>query len=68
MQHATADAHDHDLPGWWHGQCGQDHTIADIKFELTKMGVVTDGDFVVHLASMPIADAGMTNMLKLSQV
>lgn len=45
-----------------------DHTIADIKFELTKMGVVSDGDFVVHLASMPIADAGMTNMLKLSQV
>ena len=45
-----------------------DHTIADIKFELTKMGAVSDGDFVVHLASMPIADAGMTNMLKLSQV
>jgi len=45
-----------------------DHTIADIKFELTKMGVVNDGEFVVHLASMPIADAGMTNMLKLSQV
>jgi pyruvate kinase len=45
-----------------------DHTIADIKFELTKMGAVTDGDFVVHLASMPISDAGMTNMLKLSQV
>jgi len=45
-----------------------DHTIADIKFELTKMGAVSPGDFVVHLASMPIADAGMTNMLKLSQV
>jgi pyruvate kinase len=45
-----------------------DHTIADIKFELTKMGVVTKGDFVVHLASMPIAEAGMTNMVKLSQV
>ena len=45
-----------------------DHTIADIKFEVTKMGAVTDGDFVVHLASMPIADAGRTNMLKLSQV
>ena len=45
-----------------------DHTIADIKFELTKMGAVTDGDLVVHLASMPIADAGRTNMLKLSQV
>ncbi len=45
-----------------------DHTIADIKFELTKMGVVAPGDFVVHLASMPIADAGMTNMVKLSRV
>lgn len=45
-----------------------DHTIADIKFELTKMGAVAKGEFVVHLASMPIADAGMTNMLKLSQV
>lgn len=45
-----------------------DHTIADIKFELTKMGAVSAGEFVVHLASMPIADAGMTNMLKLSQV
>ena len=45
-----------------------DHTIADIKFELTKMGAVSKGEFVVHLASMPIADAGMTNMLKLSQV
>jgi len=45
-----------------------DHTIADIIFEWTKMGAVTDGDFVVHLASMPIADAGRTNMLKLSQV
>jgi pyruvate kinase len=45
-----------------------DHTIADIKFELTKMGVVAKGDFVIHLASMPIAEAGMTNMVKLSQV
>lgn len=45
-----------------------DHTIADIKFELKKMGAVASGDFVVHLASMPIADAGMTNMVKLSRV
>lgn len=45
-----------------------DHTIADIKFELTKMGAVQKGDLVIHLASMPIADAGMTNMVKLSQV
>ena len=45
-----------------------DHTIADIKYELTKSGLVEKGDFVIHLASMPIADAGMTNMVKLGQV
>jgi pyruvate kinase len=45
-----------------------DHTIADIKALLLKEGKVTDGDFVIHLASMPIADAGMTNLVKLSRV
>ena len=45
-----------------------DHTIADIKYILYKAGRVREGDFVIHLASMPIADAGMTNMLKLSRV
>ncbi len=45
-----------------------DHTIADIKYILFKDGKVKDNDFVVHMASMPIKDAGMTNMLKLSRV
>jgi pyruvate kinase len=45
-----------------------DHTIADIKYILYKGGRVREGDYVIHLASMPIADAGMTNMLKLSRV
>jgi pyruvate kinase len=45
-----------------------DHTIADIKYILYKEGNVKEGDFVIHMASMPIADAGMTNMLKLSRV
>ena len=45
-----------------------DHTIADIKYLLFKDGNVKEGDFVIHLASMPIADTGMTNMLKLSRV
>ena len=45
-----------------------DHTIADIKYILFKDGKVKDKDFVVHMASMPINDAGMTNMLKLSRV
>ena len=33
-----------------------------------KDGNVKEGDFVIHLASMPIADTGMTNMLKLVRV
>ncbi|PCJ80368.1 MAG: pyruvate kinase [Bacteroidetes bacterium] len=45
-----------------------DHTIADIKYILFREGKVKEGDFVIHMASMPIADAGMTNMLKLSRV
>jgi pyruvate kinase len=45
-----------------------DHTIADIKYILFKDGKVKDNDFVVHMASMPIKEAGMTNMLKLSRV
>lgn len=45
-----------------------DHTIADIKYVLFKQGDVREGDFVIHLASMPIADAGTTNMLKLTKV
>ena len=39
-----------------------------IRDSLYKAGRVREGDFVIHLASMPIADAGMTNMLKLSRV
>jgi pyruvate kinase len=45
-----------------------DHTIAEIKQLLIKEGLVEKGDFVIHTASMPIADMGMTNMLKLSRV
>jgi pyruvate kinase len=52
----------------YHKMVSTDHTIADIKFELTKLGQVQAGDMVVHMASMPIAEAGMTNMIKLSQV
>ena len=45
-----------------------DHTIADIKYLLFRDGNVKEGDFVIHLASIPIADTGMTNMLKLVRV
>lgn len=45
-----------------------DQTISDIKFFLKKNEYVKEGEFVVHLASMPIAEQGMTNMIKLSKV
>ncbi len=43
-----------------------DHTIADIKLILRKKQFVDEGDLVVNIASMPISEQGMANMLKLS--
>ena len=43
-----------------------DHTIADIKHILRKKRYVNEGDLVVNIASMPIEEQGMANMLKLS--
>tara|TARA_R110001592_G_scaffold307299_3_gene580994 strand:- start:12625 stop:14052 length:1428 start_codon:yes stop_codon:yes gene_type:complete len=45
-----------------------DHTIDDIKYLLRKEGYVNTGDFLVNIASMPITERGMSNMLKLTQV
>jgi len=45
-----------------------DHTIADIKHILLRRKLVAKGDLVVNIASMPISDQGMANMLKLSAV
>lgn len=45
-----------------------DHTIADIKYILKKKGYLEEKDLVINIASMPIAEKGMTNMLKLSYV
>ena len=45
---------------------GLHHTIADIKHILRSGKFVQKGDLVVNVASMPIADQGMANMLKLS--
>ncbi|MCB9168742.1 MAG: pyruvate kinase [Flavobacteriales bacterium] len=43
-----------------------DHTIADIKHILRKRKHVAAGELVINIASMPIAEQGMANMLKLS--
>lgn len=45
-----------------------DHTIDDIKYILKKNGFVVDGDYIVHLASMPITSKGTTNMVKISKI
>lgn len=45
-----------------------DHTIADIKYLLTKDGLLKQGDLVINIASIPIEENGKSNMLKLSYV
>lgn len=45
-----------------------DHTISDIKFVLRKSGKLREGDLVINIASMPIVDKGMSNMIKLSYI
>ena len=45
-----------------------DHTIADIKHILRRKELVQKGDLVVNVASMPIAEQGMSNMIRLSAV
>jgi len=45
-----------------------DHTISDVKRILQRDGRVVDGDLIIHIASMPIGESGMTNMLKLERI
>lgn len=45
-----------------------DHTIADIKHILRERGQLKKDDLIINIASMPIAEKGMSNMIKLSTV
>jgi pyruvate kinase len=45
-----------------------DHTISDIKYLLSKEGLLKQGDLVINIASIPIEENGKSNMLKLSYV
>lgn len=45
-----------------------DQTISDIRYFLKKNNYLKDGDFIINLASMPIFEQGMTNMIKLTKV
>jgi len=45
-----------------------DDTIADIKYQLKKDGFLAKGDLIINIASMPIAEKGQSNMMKLSYI
>jgi len=45
-----------------------DHTISDIKYELKKAGFLKNDDLMINIASMPISNKGMSNMLKVSSI
>ena len=45
-----------------------DATFSDIKSIVEQKGIVRKGDLVIKIASMPIKEEGMTNMLKIGQV
>ena len=45
-----------------------DDTIADIKYRLKKDGFLEKNDLIINIASMPIAEKGQSNMMKLSYI
>jgi len=47
---------------------GTDETIFDLHEILRIKGLVTKGDILINLASMPIKDEGRTNMLKITRI
>jgi pyruvate kinase len=49
-------------------QISTDHTIADIKTILEKKGLISKGDLVINIASIPLEELGKSNMIKLSYV
>jgi pyruvate kinase len=45
-----------------------DETVSETKKVLKKTNLVKEGDLVLNVASMPIKEKGMTNMMRLSYV
>ena len=45
-----------------------DNTIAETQSILKSQNILKSGDFVINIASMPIKEKGMTNMLKLEKI
>jgi len=53
---------------YYDGMESTDSSFADIQNILKENGVVTSGDLVVKIASMPIQERGFTNMLKIAAI
>jgi pyruvate kinase len=53
---------------FYDGRVSTDDTISDILRILKEKDIVKSGDLVINIASMPIEEMGMSNMLKLSKV
>jgi pyruvate kinase len=45
-----------------------DTTFADVKQMVIERGLVNEGDMIIKIASMPIHEKGMTNMLKITTI
>lgn len=45
-----------------------DKTFKEIKQIVKDENLVTEGDLVIKIASMPIEESGMTNMMKITQI
>ena len=45
-----------------------DNTIIETQRILKERNIIKSGDFVINIASVPIKEKGMTNMLKLEKI
>jgi pyruvate kinase len=53
---------------YYNKQISTDSTIYDIKQLLKREGLLSEGDLVINIASIPLEEMGGSNMLKLSYV
>lgn len=51
---------------YYDNETGTDETVADTKKRLRDEGFLQSNDLVLNVASMPIKEKGMTNMMRLS--
>lgn len=57
------------VKGYFYDKMGStDQTINDCQKFLLDKGLVTKGDYVINVASVPIEEKGKSNMVKLSQI